>query len=281
MLAEGSVIRAAGKCWCSMSAIFEKCSHTENCRGGIREVESRIGSRIQPQTCDRTAASDSTPMRSPHSVLASTKEDTTPKPMELPPGMTRRIATAILILMVLAVALLALRELSYELYTVRRLSYCVNDGMRILQGNPGFQECTRSLAKLFIERDYLESKDLAKAFLTLISAILVGSITFSEKIVDIHNARTLSIGLMISCWFLLLSGLITCGTGLAFMALGAGMATYRPDLDYWHREDTAVLLFLAAGVAFVLALAALVVAGIVSLVQKRAAARTITRNLPP
>jgi hypothetical protein len=38
----------------------------------------------------------------------------------------------------------------------------------------------------FLKYDYAETKDLAKDFLTLVSAILVFSLTFAEKIVNFH-----------------------------------------------------------------------------------------------
>src|SRR6059058_128106 len=43
----------------------------------------------------------------------------------------------------------------------------------------GYYACVDRRAKLFLEHDYTETKDLAKAFLTLLTAVLVASITFS------------------------------------------------------------------------------------------------------
>src|SRR4051794_32782284 len=43
-----------------------------------------------------------------------------------------------------------------------------------------YYNCVDDRARLFIERDFAETKDLAKAFLTLLTAMLVASITFSE-----------------------------------------------------------------------------------------------------
>ena len=65
---------------------------------------------------------------------------------------------------------------------------------------PAYQACIEKQAKLYLERDYAESKDLAKTFLTLLSATLVASITFSEKIVDVSKAGLLPFGTMIVCW---------------------------------------------------------------------------------
>ena len=52
--------------------------------------------------------------------------------------------------------------------------------------------------------DYGETKDTAKAFSTLITAVFVASITFSEKIVNFQNANRLSSFAMFVSWTLLL-----------------------------------------------------------------------------
>src|SRR5688572_27315468 len=44
-----------------------------------------------------------------------------------------------------------------------------------------YYACVDRKAKLFMEGDFAETKDLSKAFLTLLTAVLVASITFSEK----------------------------------------------------------------------------------------------------
>ncbi len=135
-----------------------------------------------------------------------------------------------------------------------------------------FVECLEQKAKLFLEKDYAESKDLAKTFLTLLSAILVGSITFSEKIVDIHNSKRAPLLAMIVCWLLLMLAIVFTGSGLASMALGAGYAAYYPDADYWAFESHAVLLFIGACFAFGVAMLSLILAGVISLTDKRASA---------
>jgi hypothetical protein len=136
-------------------------------------------------------------------------------------------------------------------------------------GDARYLGCVKERAKLFLENDYAESKDLSKTFLTLISALLVASITFSEKIVDVHNAEITSLSLMIICWALLLVAIVACGTGLAYMTTAAGIAAYAPTLDYRVFSTRGVLLFLTSGVTFVFALLSLIGAGIVSLVEKR------------
>jgi hypothetical protein len=134
-----------------------------------------------------------------------------------------------------------------------------------------YSACSDQHAKIFLDKDYAESKDLAKTFLTLLSAILVASITFSEKIVDVAKADLLPLATMIVCWLLILIAIVACGTGLASMSIAAGMAAYQPTLDYRKLETLGVLFFLAAGGTFVLSLCALIVAGVASLVKKRTA----------
>lgn len=130
-------------------------------------------------------------------------------------------------------------------------------------------ECFETKAKLFMEKDYAESKDLAKTFLTLLSALLVTSITFSEKIVDIHNSKRTPLIAMISCWLLLLLAIIFTGSGLATMAVAAGIAAYSPQVNYSALERHAVQLFISGCFCFGFALLALIIAGIVSLLDKR------------
>src|SRR5690349_17567982 len=69
-------------------------------------------------------------------------------------------------------------------------------------------ECKR-LATLFAQ-DYTESKDLAKAFLTLLVAVFVGSITFSEKIVDVKTSGVWAKATMILCWICILIAIVAC-----------------------------------------------------------------------
>jgi hypothetical protein len=99
-------------------------------------------------------------------------------------------------------------------------------------------------AKIFMDRDYAETKDLAKAFLTLLTAVFFGSVTFSEKIVNLNQSEWTSKALMILCWCLLLLAIASCGAGLALMATAAGFATYEPDFDYRQFERSSLSLFI-------------------------------------
>jgi hypothetical protein len=131
----------------------------------------------------------------------------------------------------------------------------------------GFHECLKKRSQTFLSTDYAESKDLSKAFLTLLTAVFVASITFSEKIVNMQKAGWWSKGLMISAWSCLLLAIVACGTGLALMANAAYVAAHIPILSTIDMENNAGMLFVSSGLLFGGALAALLVAGIISLVH--------------
>jgi hypothetical protein len=128
-----------------------------------------------------------------------------------------------------------------------------------------FHECLQKSAKIFIDIDYAETKDLSKSFLTLLVAVFVASITFSEKIVGVGNLGIWSRGLMITCWVMLLSAIVCCGTALTFMTLALGWAAHVPDQNYYLYEFTAARLYIIAGILFGIGLASMLATGLVSL----------------
>jgi hypothetical protein len=86
-------------------------------------------------------------------------------------------------------------------------------------GTPG-----PSAERLFLEFKYPEIRDLLKHFLTLISATLVFSITFSEKVLT-YSAATDSHRLLIGgAWLLLVVALGLCGLGVFTLYLAAERA---------------------------------------------------------
>jgi hypothetical protein len=180
----------------------------------------------------------------------------------------------------IAVLILASTGLTIKIVLLRwfpplaTLTFCFDSSGGVPNYHPLFRACIERQAEIFLGKDYAESKDLAKTFLTLISASLVASITFSEKIVDVGKATLVPLSTMIVCWVLLLAALVACGAGLALMTTAAGIAAYEPSLDYRQIERRAIQLFLGSGVAYAFALIALIVAGVASLVEKRAAARS-------
>jgi hypothetical protein len=130
---------------------------------------------------------------------------------------------------------------------------------------PDGSEC-RQLAKLFVN-DYSETKDLAKSFLTLLVAVFVASITFSEKIVDVHKSGGWPKTAMISCWVSILLAVIACGTGVGYMVIAFGMSIYAPESNYRFHETRAVQLFIASGVSFGVGLCTMLLAGLNTFVQ--------------
>jgi hypothetical protein len=141
------------------------------------------------------------------------------------------------------------------------------------QDSVAYHACLEERAKLFFDRDYAETRDISKAFLTLLTAVFVASITFSEKIVDLHKSGWWPRALMICCWVSLLIAIAACGAALALMMQAAGYASYYPQADFWVFEADAVRLYLCSGFSFGVGLVCLLVAGIISLVdgQVRAA----------
>ncbi|WP_035966430.1 hypothetical protein [Bradyrhizobium sp. YR681] len=120
-------------------------------------------------------------------------------------------------------------------------------------------------AELFMKYDYAETKDLLKTFITLISATLVVSITFSEKIVGIRDTSSRVRETLIWSWSLLVAALICAGVALAFIAAAAGKVIYEriPIFD-WHYGFLALISWsfvLLAGGAFIAALITMIIAG--------------------
>lgn len=198
----------------------------------------------------------------------------------------RRIVTAVLVVSILAtvIAFITIKR-SFSLDS-KITTECINEyGVTTTyeKGQPlplEFSNCVRSRVQNFLEHDYPESKDLAKSFLTLLTAVLVASITFSEKIINFSNASWLAKGLMIICWLTLLGAIVACGIGLALMAQAAGCAAYRPfQNDYRVLEHRAVVLFVTAGVMFGVGLATMLAAGVFSLVNRGPQQCTPTEHL--
>lgn len=79
---------------------------------------------------------------------------------------------------------------------------------------------------LFMQYHYAEVKDLAKTFLTLVSAVLVLSLTFSDKIVDFLNASRTQKAYLVITWVLFITSIIFFGVALCYLAVEGGMALY-------------------------------------------------------
>jgi hypothetical protein len=111
-----------------------------------------------------------------------------------------------------------------------------------------------------IKTSYDEGKDLSKAFLTLLVAVFVASITFSEKIIDLKSAGTWERTAMIMCWLSLLLAIAACGTGLVYLASVLAFSLYN-SLLAWHQMERAVILIGCSGLLFGVGLVMMLVAG--------------------
>jgi hypothetical protein len=118
-------------------------------------------------------------------------------------------------------------------------------------------------AKNFMTYDYAEPKDLCKQFLTLVSGILVFSITFAEKIVGSKCAPRWP--LLVS-WIAFVAAVVLCGFGLGLMALAGGQAVSGSQSEvYRQMEYRAVRMTFGAGFSFLIGLAALICAGVLTM----------------
>ena len=122
-------------------------------------------------------------------------------------------------------------------------------------------------AELFLRYDYTETKDLAKAFLTLVSSILVVSITFSEKVVGGRSTTRRSRLALSTCWLFLIISLIVCGFALVLITIAAGEAVYGGS-GYLSIAWRAWYLLMLAGTLFAAGLLALAIAGIFALYDR-------------
>ena len=117
----------------------------------------------------------------------------------------------------------------------------------------------------FTDKIYQSTLDLGKFFLTLISAIFVASITFSEKIVNFNSSSWWSKSLLVACWILLLLSIASDGVGLVFLTQWYGFKLINspfPDMGF-----DAFICFGLAGVFFGLALTSMLTAGIISFIK--------------
>lgn len=120
-----------------------------------------------------------------------------------------------------------------------------------------------------IKTVYDEGKDLSKSFLTLIVAVFVASITFSEKIIDLKTAGPWAKTAMIICWASLLLAIVACGTGLVYLASMLDQALFVNLPDDRH-ANTAATLIASSGMLFVIGLIMMLLAGMPAFLRKTA-----------
>jgi hypothetical protein len=129
-----------------------------------------------------------------------------------------------------------------------------------------------SEARVFLEFQYPEVKDLLKHFLTLIAAALVFSVTFSEKIVNFQNARLSQHVIVIIAWFLLILALGSCGIGLYTLYLAAEGAiaseVYKRPMNFHVLVRRSYVFQDLSGVLFGLGLCLLVASAAINFLKK-------------
>jgi hypothetical protein len=135
---------------------------------------------------------------------------------------------------------------------------------------------------LFMQYHYAEVKDLAKTFLTLVSAVLVLSLTFSDKIVDFLNASRTQKAYLVITWVLFITSIIFFGVALCYLAVEGGMALYDDHFTlritdneagsyyYSYPATMANMALLGAGISFTSGLATMIVAAALAAWQRKA-----------
>ena len=124
-------------------------------------------------------------------------------------------------------------------------------------------------AELFLKYDYAELKDLCEHFLTVVSAILVFSLTFSEKILGFPKVVPVAKIYLTITWGLFLGAILACGVGLALIALAAGDVVYNGIVGYPPRANAAISWIFAAGALFIGGLLAFMITALIAMYSKR------------
>ena len=120
-------------------------------------------------------------------------------------------------------------------------------------------------ATRFVEFQYMEIKDLAKQFLTLISGTLVVTVSFADKIVPLDKAGQFSKTMLAVSWVLLVLSFVLAGIGLVGVFSAAIAAReghcYGHALDYRRLSRPSYHFINIAGLLFVAALICLAITG--------------------
>ena len=81
---------------------------------------------------------------------------------------------------------------------------------------------TERPSDLFFKYNYTETKDFCKQFLTLVVAVLVFSLTFSEKVVDFPNASLAAKLCLTLAWTSMLISIVSWPQSAAMRVLARG-----------------------------------------------------------
>jgi FtsH-binding integral membrane protein len=126
---------------------------------------------------------------------------------------------------------------------------------------------------LFVKFQYVEVRDLLKHFLTLISASLVFSFTFSEKIIDYQNAPRSQKFMLYASWTMLVLSLGFCGYALDTNYKAAEIAlkniSHLSTESYLSKMETSLMLQKLAATFYGLGLTLLISTSLFKLKLKR------------
>ena len=100
-------------------------------------------------------------------------------------------------------------------------------------------------ASRFVTFQYMEMKDLAKQFLTLISGTLVLTVSFADKIVPLDKAGQFPKAMLATSWVLLVLSFVFAGISLVGM-FSAVIDYRRLSRPSYHFMNAAGLLFVGA-----------------------------------
>jgi hypothetical protein len=110
----------------------------------------------------------------------------------------------------------------------------------------------------FLKYAFTETKDLAEHFLTVVTAVLVFSLTFSEKIANFGEAPTWVRVAITTAWSCMLLAIITCGIAICYVALSGGAASSNAQPEsYWPIMNKGIFWLSSGGILFVVGLLAL------------------------
>lgn len=117
--------------------------------------------------------------------------------------------------------------------------------------------------ELFLKYSYPEARDMGLHFITVVTAVLIFSLNFAEKVFNFKNASGTKRLVVILGWCLFLISIILCGIGLTFNAVAGGGAVYRKDY-YSHYAQLAYGFIIAAGLFFIAGLVFLIISAALS-----------------
>ncbi|MCT4623142.1 MAG: hypothetical protein N4A46_05915 [Schleiferiaceae bacterium] len=139
-------------------------------------------------------------------------------------------------------------------------------------------ETTFNDAGYFIQYGYPEIKGLSIRLLTLLSAILVFSITFSEKIVKFSEANHYARLVLFISWTFFILAIVSDGFGLAFNGLALPYAitdnhsikfNKNYSADFYEFSANSILCIIFSGFLFIVGMVCILISGILANINPR------------